>query len=596
MDFRNFFYLSKLKKNVRLNHLNVGVFDTESISTKNHTFRVGCVYSIYNHREIKKSFTTIKEMFDFLFEFDLIYCYNISFDANYLLDHLIDNKYAYGTDFFLIESANLLGMVITHKETQKKVIIKDFFPFCLDTLENACKSFKVPTTKYAVDFDSCTFQEIEKHCLNDVQMLYELIMIYRNIMWMDFTVDIINKKDFSLAALGLRVFRTNYISEGIRHSYIYKSFSGESHSYEYVLDNKLYQFLQKTYKGGYTNAFDDKTHVNCRTLDISSAYPFGAIALNLPTGKGFWTNSLEMFEECTKKIPGFCEVTLNVHYNCLPMVFDNKFGLVTGKVHQFLTSLELFWLLSRGYATLIHFHKGVYFKEFSRDYSRYCNDLYKRKSRFGREDTRREIVKRLLVALSGKWGEKLMKSRIEYTFSLEKPVGVIYQKRGLMYFTKTRTESTKMLKHSFVGWISLITAFTRIYLMENVIELEGFYTDTDSITTKHLTGRNVGKGLGMLDTEKEWKVFRARAPKTYAGVLTNGKRLVKAKGIPSRIQSSIFSQIMNDSSICTSDFTEILKWKKSLSLLKVQSQNAHFGGYITTHKQLTPKLKDTEHL
>ena len=140
--------------------------------------------------------------------------------------------------------------------------------------------------------------------------------------------------------------------------------------------------------------------------------------------------------------------------------------------------------------------------------------------------------------------------------------------------------------------------------METLETTQGFYCDTDSLTTD--TGKSPihnQKCLGMFDLEKTWKEFRARAPKTYAGLTYcknklcasfNGyKSLVRAKGIPSYISKDLYEQLMNNNVIETENFTKILKYRESIRRKAVDSQNLYFGGYTTTKKILNPKLKDT---
>jgi hypothetical protein len=87
-------------------------------------------------------------------------------------------------------------------------------------------------------------------------------------------------------------------------------------------------------------------------------------------------------------------------------------------------------------------------------------------------------------------------------------------------------------------WAVFITAHARLRLLqavyssgvENVI-----YGDTDSITLKagpHESNIESGLEYGQWKREKEWKEFRAIAPKVYSGILVDGKRIGAAKGLP----------------------------------------------------------------
>jgi len=71
---------------------------------------------------------------------------------------------------------------------------------------------------------------------------------------------------------------------------------------------------------------------------------------------------------------------------------------------------------------------------------------------------------------------------------------------------------------------------------KNLIDNKMYYTDTDSaVMVKPLDDSLVGKHLGQMVLEKEYKEFVALAPKVYGGILSNGKEFTKIKGFSKQI-------------------------------------------------------------
>jgi hypothetical protein len=85
-------------------------------------------------------------------------------------------------------------------------------------------------------------------------------------------------------------------------------------------------------------------------------------------------------------------------------------------------------------------------------------------------------------------------------------------------------------------WAVWITAHARLHLLKTIYDTLGVeavvYGDTDSITC--LGEVPTGKSYGDFKLEKEWKCFRAIAPKVYAGQLRSGEWTGACKGIPSK--------------------------------------------------------------
>ena len=83
-------------------------------------------------------------------------------------------------------------------------------------------------------------------------------------------------------------------------------------------------------------------------------------------------------------------------------------------------------------------------------------------------------------------------------------------------------------------WAVFITAHARLKLLQAIYAVGPeyvLYGDTDSITVMagHRNGINIGEEYGQFKHEKDWTVFRAIAPKVYAGKIKT-KEGIKYKG------------------------------------------------------------------
>lgn len=98
---------------------------------------------------------------------------------------------------------------------------------------------------------------------------------------------------------------------------------------------------------------------------------------------------------------------------------------------------------------------------------------------------------------------------------------------------------------SNVAIASAITALARVHMSQfkNQSNFKLFYTDTDSaITDKPLPDNLIGKNLGQMDLENTYSKFITFGPKFYAGVTSEGKEIVKVKGLSHNVLPS-FSEL-----------------------------------------------------
>ena len=100
-----------------------------------------------------------------------------------------------------------------------------------------------------------------------------------------------------------------------------------------------------------------------------------------------------------------------------------------------------------------------------------------------------------------------------------------------------------------VGIASTITAYSRVIMTQfkNLPDNLMYYTDKDSaVMDKPLDESLVGKHLGPMVLEKEYKEFVALAPKVYGGILNNGKKFTKIKGFKNSISFDNLKSLLEE--------------------------------------------------
>jgi len=609
--------LTRIRKLVNYTRVKFACADIESFGTKSDKFRCGSIYSISKNIPSLKTFWDFHKFFLECSKFDAVYFWNLGYDSNYFFNHVINLFEKY--DYHFIGDDKKLGMIILERpskeneneKSKKFITLKDFYPIVQMSLENASILHNTTTRKFNVDFDNVNDANLQIHCENDVKILHELIVIIRKQIFDAFHVDVLSRKFFSIATIAMNVFRANFINSSANLINPFILLKIDNSGKELIFNEKLYDFIKATYKGGFVNAFNTNTVENTRTCDISSSYPFGMSAIRFPTGFPEKTTDYNVFFEKTRKIPGFCLVRLKILKPFLCVHREDKLILCAGIVLEHITSFELDYVLSRYYAELIDFKEGIYFTEYDHYNSclHFVLKLFSEKEKY--LDSRREIYKYILNPLTGKFGQKPLMETKKYIkvndfHEYQSDNCECIERNGSKFVIIT--EKTKTLKSfMFVSWVSLITAFARIYLMQSVISTNANYCDTDSLNIFDynlpklesflVKQKGKKKQLGFFYTESEYRLFRALAPKLYASIDKNFVGGVKAKGVMKSRRMKLLTRIFNNKDITTSLFIKILGSREGFRAnRKLVSHEGFFGGIDETRKHLEPKNKTIVHL
>lgn len=306
------------------------------------------------------------------------------------------------------------------------------------------------------------------------------------------------------------------------------------------LDSKAFDFVAEAYSGGlsFVNpVYKGKTVENVISLDINSMYPYIMNSRVLPYGKPmafvgepFASNAWPLWVATVtfdyKAKAGRFAVMHSARFHA----FGRQSFAENGKGEtRTLTSVE--WeLINRQYdVSNVSWHGGLMFRAKQGLLSPFIEYLYDQKAVLKSSDPMRFIVKRMLNSSYGKFGQKPKpEKRIPYLDE----IGVVRY--------KDEVEKDAKPSKAYIPFAAFVTAYARLYIMENIEKVHGrfCYCDTDSMKvmvdpSKPLEAQFNGipldsHKLGYFKNEtgpKPLPYARFLRAKTYAGFDGNKKTI-----------------------------------------------------------------------
>lgn len=293
------------------------------------------------------------------------------------------------------------------------------------------------------------------------------------------------------------------------------------------------QFVREGYYGGLvfltrTNQVNDVI-----TFDINSSYPDKMCRYGVPSGNVIKTdnykNGLMGIYRCIVRAPHDLIVPILPHRNERGYMRWNR-----GEFETVVTSSELIFAVSQGYE-ILEIIEGLCYEDVVfpfNDFIEHCKHLRKKYKNMPEE----ALAKLMQNSLYGKFGSKRERCRVFVPEYDEDYIDATPLDDGEYFWIKK--EFADNLR-SIPQWAVFITAHARLQLLQQVytIGVENvIYGDTDSLTVfANVADKfDIGDEYGQWKLEKQWKIFRAIAPKVYAGQLDNGKWKGAAKGLPKK--------------------------------------------------------------
>lgn len=336
---------------------------------------------------------------------------------------------------------------------------------------------------------------------------------------------------------------------------------------------------------------------NLYHYDINSLYPSSMYKFDMPIGniKQFSGNILEIIG----KPFGFFHVKItspkHLDNPILQIRYNDRTVSPLGSWTGWYFSEELFNAEKFGYKFEILegylFEKENIFKD-------YVSVLHQIKQSSEKSSPLYLIAKLLMNSLYGKFGmsDDLATHVIVNTNKLDKiitskdKITSIELEDDLFLVSYHENNENKLINDHTeyeisIGIASAITAYSRIQMtkFKNLSNNKMYYTDTDSAIMEFpLAEYLIGKDLGQMVLEKEYKEFVALAPKVYGGILSNNKEFTKVKGFKESIPFSDLKSLLKKDSMLT--LTQN-KWFKFINKGSISIRNQIYTLIPTANKR-----------
>jgi DNA polymerase elongation subunit (family B) len=453
------------------------------------------------------------------------YCHNAQYDWRYLMDYCIEKKLDVSigmrTDHDVYE--------ISFKNAQgRKVIMRDSFALFNSSLKKLAASFCPELPKGDLDFDKETFdpknEQHKAYAIRDVQILLVGLPRLASLLHKHFSVN----PNSTFASTALKGWQKSLPDDSI--------FNASKYATDDDKARELY--IRQAYYGGLVFLTDTKTHTNCVTYDINSSYPYAMMTYGVPYGRvaetrDFISDKLAIYK-CRIKTPD------NLVVPIIP-ARDSRGAMrwYRGEFDTVCTNRELVFAANHGYE-ILKIYDGLVWEEtvypFS-DFIKKCMDIRREYHIPPDQGMAPEeyLAKFMQNSLYGKFGTRRERFRLmaRHNMSDDELIGTEqWDEQGKWYVKKNDVDDGM---RCMPEWATFITAHARLRLLETVYSVgveNVLYGDTDSITMKSGPWESridAGIEYGQFKKEKEWKEFRAIAPKVYSGILNTGDEIAPAK-------------------------------------------------------------------
>lgn len=440
------------------------------------------------------------------------YAHNLSYDLRRIIDTMID-RYLDDLSIKMRTSSDAYGVDVT-----KQFKLRDSFALFPESLKSFTKIFSPEYTKLEID-DVAHFDlnnpAHREYALMDAKALYFALTNYFALLEERFSI----RPAGTIAGTAVKAWEAT-LDEGE----IYYPSTGK----EYI------KFVRSAYYGGLTGLTTTNEIHNCSTYDINSSYPAVMEQFGVPYGQHYIAKSIEHINQDT---PGFVDITihapLDIIVPILPCRGDK--GQMQWRRGDFRTVVsipELFFALQHGYE-IIKFHSAMVYKSLVRPFHAIVDKC--RSLRYEFKGTAIEKAAKLIQnSLYGKFGTREERIQFKVIGDGDSVLGLTpTELSDRVYSFLERNDETRAIPE----WAAWITAQARLKLLAAIYEVgpeNVVYFDTDSITTTVEFPANLidEKEYGKFKLEKTWSVFKAVAPKVYAGQIVGQGPAIKAKGLP----------------------------------------------------------------
>lgn len=504
----------------------------------------------------------------------IIYVQNLGFDIRFILDYCA-RKYIVFYPY--LSGSSMLCCIIS----EYNVCFIDTFQFLRTSQEKSEIEWNIDEKFRKIDcskifnklFDTWTKKDKQRvidHNKNDTYALLEIMLKMRKTYFKIANVDICSV--ISLASLALKAFRLT-LKKRILNPFISTRVNSKGKNH-YKYNEKIEQFIRKSYYGGRTEIYDLTRRKNVLYIDKVSMFSSSMKYYKYPVGKPEYINDknvlLNVIKECTlenceiisnKKVKlGFIKAEIVIsdklsseatQFPVLPKRLEKKVMFTNCDMIGIWTTIELNYAYNHGY-TIIPI-EGYIFSETDDIFSNFVDKFFKIKSET--KGGKKQMAKFTLNMGYGKFGESIKRrdSVISFYNTYDDLLDVYpvdtdwtnifhrYSEDLKLWIIIKPEESIRMKSYMIVSISSFVTSYSRIQLLEGLYhcsksEINVLGSDTDSIAIcesdllKFEVKFPLSHDLGAWDIEMNYKEIQFVAPKAYFATKQDLSYLIKLKG------------------------------------------------------------------
>jgi len=525
-------------------------FDTEThyteVNEEQHHFLklgVACERVLGTGKERQITFTQIKNFWDFVLDTNeyttVVVAHNMHFDLNVVKGLKFLPALGFEIVLPVFESGTFI-LVAINRQRRKRLIFLDTFNYFKTSIETIGEILKLP--KLDIDFEQCSFTELETYCKRDVEITKEIML-----QWIDFLFEHdLGNLQYTIASQAFTAYR---------HKYMH---------YEILIhaNQTAIELEQQSYRGGRTEAFYIGELNDVVIVDVNSLYPFVMKHCVFPNKLIGVKENLTYKDLIYLMNQGYllvadCDIT--TYETAIGVKHEigksKKLIFPIGNFKAVITNPEIIFLLATN--GKINKVRQVAIYEGACIFRHYVTELYNLRKQYQSKEnfTFQQMVKYILNSLYGKFGQQQRllrkigeapKDLVMYEHCIDAQTGKRYTQIIFGGFVWVNEITKEESFNSFTAIASYVTAYARIYLhLLMLLPLTVYYCDTDSLMIPRTDlikfGYLLGNELGQLKLEYSGDYVFIHGAKDY-----QVDEVIKRKGIKKdavEIQPNVFQQL-----------------------------------------------------
>lgn len=472
----------------------------------------------------------VHEFFTLMAEFPypyVWYAHNAQYDWRYFLDYIRDNGLICFISMRTETDIYQITVIIDNAEGQNvRVVMRDSLAVFPGTLKELGKTFTPELPKGDLNFETERFDPSNSahraYARRDATLLRYAMPRFDGLCRRHFGVSL----GHTTAGTGLKAWMATLAP-------------GEF--YTPSTWDEREQFVREGYYGGLVFLTDTAPLFNADepcayTIDRNSSYPAVMCEHGVPYGR-----CIETTDYLSGKM-GIYRVRISAPDDLIIPIIPrrNDRGYMRwhrGEFETVVTSSELIFAVSQGY-TVHDVIEGLAWEDRVFPFNAFIDKCKELRYSYPDGSPENRLGKLLQNSVYGKYGSRRERMKVFVPLSDEEKIDALpLDESGYFWSRKEFSETLRCLP----SWAVFITAHARLELLRTAYSIGPeycLYGDTDSITFRagvDLGSLDIGALYGQWKLEKQWRSFRAIAPKVYTGQLTDGRWKGAAKGLPRKV-------------------------------------------------------------